>query len=343
MTLALSGIDAAILLFLPVLLGTGWLLMIIGLTLARWVVYAGIAAAAVQVVFHTGTLTEASPPTALVGFLLVASGLFLRWLTIRQLSRLEAAGRFTEVSWRLVAAFSLWVAGAGCVLTVVHPWIGLATIVAAGIWVCLAVRPDSRRIRTHNSVEIRCTPAAAFALVGDPRKFSRYVEGYEVDAPANQEVGIGYRYRSRFRGLSGYVFEVDEEILDYQPGRLIRETVVGVPSVGTCTVERAPAGTRVIYDYEGRLSFPQALLDLRTRTVVDITGHRQRTFQRLKAILEGPPGKADTLQAASYGQRGFSQASRLVSATLGRHHLCRPRGSEPCRPDAPAPAKGGRR
>lgn len=299
MTLAVTGIDAIILLFLAVLLGTGWLLVIIGLTLARWVVYAGIAAAAVQVFFHTGTLTQASPPTALVGFLLVACGLFMRWLTISQLSRLEAAGRFTEVSWRQVTALSLWVVGAGCVLTVVHPWIGLATIVAAGMWVCLALRPDSRRIRTHNSVEIRCTPAAAFALVGDPRQFSRYVDGYEVDAPANQEVGIGYRYRSRFRGLSGYVFEVDEEILDYQPGRLIKETVVGVPSVGTCTVERAPAGTRVIYVYEGRLSFPQALLDLRARIVVDITAHRQRSYQRLKAILEGPPGKADPLQAAS--------------------------------------------
>jgi len=298
-TLTETGVDALILLFLGVLLWTGWLLAVGGLTLVESIIYASIVASGVQFFLHTGTLTEASPPLALVGFLLIASGLGVRWVTIRQVSQLMAAGHFSAVNWRDVAALSLWVAGAACVLTVVHPLFGMATIVGAGTRVGLVLRAEAREIRTHVTVEIRCTPAAAFAVVGDPRQVSRYVEGYEVDPPANQEVRVGYRYHSRFRLRYGYTLEFDEEVVDYQPGRLIREWVVGAPAVGTCTVEPAPGGTRVIYDYEGRLSVPQALLNLRGRTVADITTERQRTCQRLKRLLESPPDNADSLQPAS--------------------------------------------
>jgi len=154
-------------------------------------------------------------------------------------------------------------------------------------WVWFALRPESRKVRTHVSVEVSCDPERAFAMVGNPRESSRYNDDFEVDAPADQEVGIGYRHRWRKRFKDGYVFEDQAEIVEYQPGHRIKERSLGhPPSSGTCTVELAPAGTRIIFDYEGVLSVPQALLGLRPTVLVMLTAMRQRSCGRLKELLE---------------------------------------------------------
>jgi uncharacterized protein YndB with AHSA1/START domain len=257
-------------------------------------------AALMQISQQRGYLPSASSALLLLGCLLVFAGVARKRATRRQRTRLRATGRYHEVNWRDVQAVALWLAGGSAVVAAVHP--ALVILLIAGVvgWVWFVLRPQRREIRTHVAVEIRCTPAEAFAVVGDPRQFGRYVEDLEVDAPADREVGVGYRYHFRLRRPHGYVYEGDEEILAYQPGRLIKEHVIGRPrSVGTCTVELAPGGTRVVYDYEGLISVPQALLGLRDATVISTTAARQLVWQRLKALLEVPPDSAASIEPAS--------------------------------------------
>jgi hypothetical protein len=282
-----TGTDAVLLLSLGLLLLSGWFMVFQGFTLAEWTVYALMVAGGAQLLFHPGTLLGGSPGLLIAGFLLVGTSLGLLQLTSRQRSTLRTAGRFREVVWRELAVLATWSAGVGCVMTVIHPVFGLALVAGGALWLALALRPESREVRTHISIEILCDPETAFSVVGNPRKTSLYVDDLEVDAPADQEVGIGYRYRWRKHFKQGFDFEDEEEIVEYLPGRRIKErSLRHPPSFGTCTVELAPGGTRVIYDYQGMVSVPQALLGLKPSVIVEVTKIRQRICGRLKELLE---------------------------------------------------------
>jgi len=286
----LTVADALLLGTLGLLIATGWILVAMGgLTLAKWVVFALLVAGGIELLFHPITLSSDNVGLFLAGLALVEAGLVLFALTLYQRPALRAAGRFRVVNWRDVVALSLWVAGTGCVMTLVHPLFGLALIAGVASWLWLVLRPEGRGVRTHVSVEVSCDPETAFALVGDPREGSRYIDDLDVDAPADQEVGVGYRYRVRLHRKVGPVFEDEEEIVESQPGRRIKERSLRHPlASGTYMIERAPAGTRIIYDYEGRLSVPQALLGLKPAVVIRLTATRQRIFGRLKELLEKP-------------------------------------------------------
>jgi hypothetical protein len=112
-----TGTDAVLLLSLGLLILSGWLVVFWGLALAEWLVYTLIVAGVAQLLFHPGALAGASPRLLMGGFLLAVVGLGLRQLTMNQLPKLVAGGRFREVNWRDLAALSLWIAGAGCVVT----------------------------------------------------------------------------------------------------------------------------------------------------------------------------------------------------------------------------------
>jgi hypothetical protein len=290
----LTGPDAVLLVCLGLLVLSGWWLIITGPDIAETPIYALMAAGAVQLAFHPGTLSRASVGLLIAGLVLVVISLGIHELTRRQLSTFLAAGRFPEVNWRTLAALSLWITGAGCVLTVVHPLFGF--LLAAGVvaWVVWVLPRPARVIRTHVTIEIRCEPSAAFGVVGDPGHMGSYIDGLDVEVPANREVGVGYRYHSRFRGKGGYVFEDDEEIVEYHPGRLIKVKVVGRPATGTSSVERAPGGTRVIHDFESVVGPEQALLGLRRKVIRRIIAMREDAFKRLRDLLEAPPGSPST-------------------------------------------------
>jgi hypothetical protein len=272
----------------------GWWLIITGPDVAETPIYALMAAGAVQVALHPGTLSRASIGLLIAGLLLALVSLGIYELTRRQLSTFLAAGRFPEVNWRTLAALSLWITGAGCVITAVHPLFGFSLAAGVVAWVCWVLPRPARVIRTHVTIEIRCEPSAAFDVVGDPRRMGSYIDGLEVEAPANREVGVGYRYHSRFRSKGGYVFEDDQEVVEYHPGRLIKSKVLGRPDTGTSSVELAPAGTRVIHDFESVVSPEQALLGLRRKVIRRAIDLRKDAYKRLRELLEAPPGSPST-------------------------------------------------
>jgi uncharacterized protein YndB with AHSA1/START domain len=284
-----TGTDVVLIVCLGLLVLSGWLFVFWGFGLAEWTVYALMVTAGAQFLLHPGALSGASPGLLIGGFALVGAGICLQQLTNHQLSKLRTAGRFSEVNWRELAALSLWSAGAGCVMTVVHPVFGLALIGGVVAWVSFALTAEAREVRTHVTVEVSCDPERAFAIVGNPRESSRYIDDLEVDAPTDQEVGIGYRYRWRKQFKEGYVFEDEEEVVEYQPGHRIKErSLRHPPAFGTCTVELAPGGTRIIFDYEGLLSVPQSLVGLKKNAVIKLIAMRQRSWGRLKEVLEAP-------------------------------------------------------
>jgi uncharacterized protein YndB with AHSA1/START domain len=285
-----TGTDAVLLLSLGLLILSGWLVVFWGLALAEWLVYAMIVAGAVQLLFHPGALAGASPGLLTGGLLLAVVGLGLRQLTLNQLPKLVAAGRFREANWRDLGALSLWIAGAGCVMTVIHPVFGLALIAGVVGWVWFVLRPEGREVRTHVTIEVRCDPERAFAMVADPKQASRYTEDFEVDAPTNQEIGVGYRYhwRYRHRPVAEHVFEGDDEIVEYHPGRRIKVRTDGRPATGACVVEVAPGGTRVIHEFESIVTPEQALLGLRKKVKSRAVEMRERAWKRLKELLEAP-------------------------------------------------------
>jgi hypothetical protein len=290
----LTGTDAVLLVCLGLLVLIGWWLIITGPDVAETPIYALMAAGAVQVALHPGTLSRASIGLLIAGLLLALVSLGIYELTRRQLSTFLAAGRFPEVNWRTLAALSLWITGAGCVITAVHPLFGFSLAAGVVAWVCWVLPRPARVIRTHVTIEIRCEPSAAFDVVGDPRRMGSYIDGLEVEAPANREVGVGYRYHSRFRSKGGYVFEDDQEVVEYHPGRLIKSKVLGRPDTGTSSVELAPAGTRVIHDFESVVSPEQALLGLRRKVIRRAIDLRKDAYKRLRELLEAPPGSPST-------------------------------------------------
>jgi hypothetical protein len=119
--MTVTGTDAVLLLSLGLVIFSGWLIVFWGFTLAELTVYASMVAGGVQLLFHSGALSGASPLLLSAAFLLVGTSLGLQQLTNHQLSKLRATGRFREVTWRELAALSLWSAAGGCVLTVIHP------------------------------------------------------------------------------------------------------------------------------------------------------------------------------------------------------------------------------
>jgi hypothetical protein len=282
--------DALLLGCLGLLLVSSWLLEFLGgLPLTKWVAYAFPVAGGVQLLFHPATLTGTGALFLGPGALLAGAGLGLWGLTAYQRPALRAAGRSREVNWRDVGAVSLWVAGAGGVMTAVHPLFGLSLGAGVAAWVWYVLRPEAREIHTHVAIEIRCDPATAFAFVANPRAGSHYIDDFEVIASSDEEIGVGYRYSWRKRMNDGYVFEDEDEIVEYQPGHRITErSLRHPPSSASCSVELAPSGTRVIFDYKGRLSVSQALLGLRQPVVIRLTAFRQRVFGRLKEVLEAP-------------------------------------------------------
>jgi polyketide cyclase/dehydrase/lipid transport protein len=295
----LTGSDALILVCLGLLVCAGWFLAITGLALVEWEVYGLILAAGVQLFFHTGTLTDTGPVLLVAGFVLAAAGIGVQGLTIYRWSRLVAAGRFNEIHWRAVAALSLWVAGAGAMMTVVHPVFGVVVITAVVVWVWLVLRPEAREIRMHVTIEIGCDPDAAFSVVGDPRQAPSYIENFEIASAPNEPVGVGYRYTWRFRRSGGHVFEDEDEVVDFRPGQLIKtRSLRHRPAAGSCLVERAPAGSRVIYDFEGKLSIAQALLGERPTVVSRLTRFRERICGRLKQVMESLPDNGASLKPA---------------------------------------------
>lgn len=287
MTLTVTGDDAVLLLCLGLLILSGWWLIVKGFNVAEMPVYALLAAGALQLGLHPGVLSRATVGLLLAGLVLALTSLTLDDLTDRQLSKLRAAGRYSAVNWRELVALSLWVAGAVCAMTAIHPVLGVGLIAGVATWVWWVLRPAARVIRSHVSIEIRCDPERAFAIVGDPRQESLYIDDIEIDAPADQAVGIGYRYVWRLGRKEGYVFEDEEEVIEYQRGHRIKTRSRRHPwTFGTVTVELAPGGTRVIQDFEGVLTIPQAALGLRNKAIIRLTEMRQRWWGRLKELLE---------------------------------------------------------
>jgi hypothetical protein len=90
------------------------------------------------------------------------------------------------------------------------------------------------------------------------------------------------------------VFEDDQEVVEYHPGRLIKSKVLGRPDTGTSSVELAPAGTRVIHDFESVVSPEQALLGLRRKVIRRAIDLRKDAYKRLRELLEAPPGSPST-------------------------------------------------
>lgn len=275
------------------------MLVIGGLRLAEWVVYVLILAGAIQLFFNTGALTGMGPVLLVAGLFLAAAAMGVRALTARQWSTRVASGRFTELNWREVAALGLWVSGAGATMSVVHAAFGLIVITSVVTWAWFALRPEGRAIRTHVTVGIGCDPIEAFALVGDPRQAPSYIENYEIASAPDGPVGAGYRFTWRFQRNGGHVFEDEDEVIDFRQGQFIKvRSLRHAPAVGSCLVERAPSGSRVIYDFEGRLSIAQALLGERGAVVSRLTKFRERICGRLKQLLEAPPDNDTSLEPA---------------------------------------------
>ena len=294
--MTVSVVDGALVVVLYLAAVTGWLVVIGGLELAQWPVYALIAAGAVQLFFHSGPTPDLAFPFAVGGFGLIAASLLVLWVTLQQAVALTGTGRFMRIHWQNVATLGLWTLGATSLLIVIHPAFGFVVLVAAGAWVYFVLRAEGRKLRTHVIIEVHCDPADAFALVGDPRRAPTYEDDVEVESTAGEPGRIGYRFASRMRLNGGFVFELEEEIVALQAGQFIKMRSLRHDGFSSWRVERSPIGSRLIYDFETVLSVPQCLLGMKRGVVRRITHRRQEICERLKELLETPPDKGTSFQ-----------------------------------------------
>lgn len=158
-----------------------------------------------------------------------------------------------------------------------------------------------RRLRTFtlsSNIVINRDPAAVFALVGDLQNQPRFwatVESVEKVTPG--AIGPGSRFATRTTvstGTSGLpvVFDLVEEIVDYQPNRLIstRDASSLNFNLDSISLEPTSGGTRVTHRLRYVHPYTTAVLAATIRfgpsTARQIKANRTISWTRAKELLE---------------------------------------------------------
>jgi len=127
---------------------------------------------------------------------------------------------------------------------------------------------------------VKNTPAAAFALVAEPRNWSRYAPDIQlvesVDAPLRVGSRVHYRLRGDVRPLA-----VDETVIAYEPGRRFG-TLVAPSTTAVYELNAVSGGTNVAFTQSEEMTIGNALFT----AAAFRRAHLDRMHEVIEARLE---------------------------------------------------------
>ncbi|HEV2033276.1 MAG TPA: SRPBCC family protein [Candidatus Dormibacteraeota bacterium] len=173
----------------------------------------------------------------------------------------------------LVASFELWVGGA------------LFGLLVA--WILLCFLPPLRRIEGRSSVQVACTPEAAFALVSDPQNWRLWTSELEVIELSEVPVRRGTVVHSRMR-IAGRLLEGDERVVAFDPPRRCGREVLDVRGAGYDSYEMTATERGTLITYAARFMRPldRAALGEALRPSNFFEERWKKKMQRIKQLLE---------------------------------------------------------
>lgn len=171
------------------------------------------------------------------------------------------------------------------------PVTSLIILGVAAAWVLIWWPRSMRRLSTTTGVVIQRDPAIVFGFLGDFRSQLKYVPGVtSVEMLTDGPIGVGSQFRTQAWLRKG-VYEVVEQITDYEPNTRYASTIVSSmrPNSGTVTFEPLPGGTRVSFRFESELSYSGAVLGMGlVRRILQrrLIAPRMMVWARVKKLLE---------------------------------------------------------
>jgi Polyketide cyclase / dehydrase and lipid transport len=161
-----------------------------------------------------------------------------------------------------------------------------ALALAYALW-CMPM--SVRRVYYRLVIVVRATPEEAFALVSNPRNWSRYLPQIGVEEPIDEPLHLGSVVRTTWLEKHTAYTE-DEQVIDFETGRRFgTASVHRRPSDGIYELTPVGGGTEIAWSYRSALTYPQAVLGgaLRRRALVaHMVQRRKASLQVIKGLLE---------------------------------------------------------
>ncbi|HET7338468.1 MAG TPA: SRPBCC family protein [Candidatus Dormibacteraeota bacterium] len=171
----------------------------------------------------------------------------------------------------------------------------LVVYAAIAVYLLAFVPRTMRRIQFVSTIVVRCTPAAAFALVSDPNNWRRYVPQLELRSPVRTPVQVGDLIYDRMV-FPDMTHDAVERVIVSEPGVRFGTQIVGGGhgTTGVYEFAWADGSTHVTYRCHATLTLPEAWLGNGFRRGY-ITGKmkaaRDEVMQRIKLLLEAEPAE----------------------------------------------------
>jgi hypothetical protein len=173
----------------------------------------------------------------------------------------------------LVASFELW---AG---------VGLIGLLLA--WILLCFLPPLRRFEGMSSVQVACSPEAAFALVSEPQSWRLWTP--ELDSVESSEVPVrvGTVVHSRFR-VGDRLMEGHERVVAFDPPRRCGSRVLDVHGDAFNQYDISTTDGETLIAYRLLQIYPvrQAVLGGVWNRRKSFTERWAKKMQRIKELLE---------------------------------------------------------
>ena len=251
----------------------------------------------VLVAFIVRIVTTQGPWVPLTGLWVVAIGFLLLagWFFDRSNRLLKAHTAAGYVPLREIEAESLQAMigiGFGVIAEFVavasfEPWMGVALTGLLLAWILLCFLPPLRRFDGMSSVQVACSPEAAFALVSDPHSWRLWTP--ELDSVESSEVPVrvGTVVRSRGR-VQGRLVEGNERVTVFDPPRRCSSEVLDVQGAAFDQYDIAPndGGTLIAYKFLHIYPVSQAALGGLWNRRKLFTERWTKKMQRIKQLLE---------------------------------------------------------
>jgi hypothetical protein len=252
-----------------------------------------LLALGIKVASHTSW----QPTVTLWGVALVpgVAGLVVFELAIRR--RLSRSGRAimpSEIEKEvelIVYAYGLLVVAEFVFVGAMDWRIGFGLLAIVATWALLGATLQNRRMETRNSVDVVCSPQMAFEFISDPRNWHLFAPEMELRGEVVMPVQVGTVIPCRTRLEIDLVLDVDEVVLELEPGRQFKTGIRGTPkpAAGEYTFEPAGKGTRIDYTYRSCITVAEGVLNgpfSRSKLIKAMTDKRIDILRRIKGLLE---------------------------------------------------------
>lgn len=194
---------------------------------------------------------------------------------------------FEEEILQTAIAIALAVIAEAALVASLEPWMGVAIFALLVAWVVLCMFPPLRRIEGRRSIQVACSPEAAFALLSDPHSWRLWTPELEVVEPSEVPIRLGTVVHGRMR-IGGRQLEGDERVVAFDPPRMCASETLNIRGSGYDSYEMTATEGGTFITYTARFMRPidRAALGEAFRSGHFLTERWRTKMQRIKQLLE---------------------------------------------------------